>query len=82
MLQALNSHKLTGQLTISQRQAVLRVVIDFIVKEYGYYPKQGVKKEVANVVVSIFPGLGKRQGNNVIVSNWTSNYSFPLLNLK
>lgn len=66
---ALNAHKVTGQFTSSERKSVLHVVIDFIVKHYGYYPKQEVKREVANVVVSLFPCLRKKQGDNVIVSN-------------
>lgn len=66
---ALKSHKLTGQLTVSERKIILHVVTDFIVREYGHYPKQEVKKEVANVVVSLFPCLGKQTGDNVIVSS-------------
>lgn len=65
---ALKSHKLTGQLTESERRAILHAVIDFIVNEYGHYPKREIKIEVANVVVSLFPCLGKNTGHNVIVS--------------
>lgn len=70
MLQALKSHKLTGELTVSERRTILQAVVDFIVKEYGHYPKQETKKEVANVVVSLFPCLGKKQSDNVIVSKF------------
>lgn len=67
--QALKSHKLTGQFTVSERRIILHAVIDFIVSEYGHYPKQEIKKEVANTVVSLFPCLGKKEGDNVIVSS-------------
>lgn len=68
--QTLKSHKLTGELTVLERRIILNAIIDFIVKEYGHYPKQETKKEVANVVVSLFPYLGKKRSDNVIVSGF------------
>lgn len=65
---ALKSHGSTDQLTESGRRAILNAAIDFIVNEYGHYPKREIKIEVANVLVSLFPCLGKKTGNNVIVS--------------
>lgn len=66
---ALNFHNSTGQLTASQRRVILHGVIDYVVKEYGYYPSQDAKKEIANVVVTLFPCLGKKHGDKVIVSD-------------
>lgn len=68
--QALNHHKSTGQLTVSQRRLVLHAVADYLVKENGYYPTKDCKKELAHVVVSLFPCLSKKQGDNVIVSHF------------
>lgn len=61
MATALNFHKSTGQLTISHRRHIIHSVIDYMVKEYGYYPNQDTKKEVAKVVVTLFPCLAKKQ---------------------
>lgn len=72
--EALNFHKTTGQMTVSQRRLIMHSVVDYIVKEYGYYPNQDIKKEVAKVVVSLFPCFGKKQGDNVIVSNSLSSF--------
>lgn len=65
----LMSHKLTGQLKDSERRALLHVVIDFVIQKYGYYPTKDIKIGIANAAASLFPCLGKKQGNNVFVSN-------------
>lgn len=84
MTEALKSHKLSGQLTVSERKNILHAVIDFIVEKYGHYPKQEIKKDVANVLVSLFPCLAKTNGDSAIVSNLKCCicYSFLLSNSK
>lgn len=56
-------------MTVSQKRLIVHSVVDYIVKEYGYYPNQDIKKDVSKVVVSLFPCFGKNEGDNVIVSD-------------
>lgn len=66
--QALNFHTTTGELTVPQRKLIVHSAVDYMVHKYGYYPKKDIKIDIAKVMVSLFPCMGKKQGDNIIVS--------------
>lgn len=48
----------------SDRQAVVRICVDFLIKEFGHYPEKERKEEMARGIVKAFPCLGYGDDEN------------------
>lgn len=79
----LQEARLTNELTDDSRRRLIRAVVRYMQELFGDYPQQNEKIATAKAVVSLFPYLKVKDGQNGgIVSTFVIIFEWILFNLQ